>query len=411
MKNRGVRIFLAAAGCALAASGQASETTIYQYDALGRLVAVNTSGTVNNGLATAIGYDPAGNRSTYSVAGSTAPPPTTGATSFAIGDATATEGDSLFFTLSRTGSTSAAASVSFSTGNGTAQHGSDYYGASNTVIFAAGESSRSLSIATIEDSVGEGTETLTMTLSTPSAGYALVGSGVATGTITDDDGGAPSFSIASAQATEGNSLFFTLSRSGSTAAAAIISYSTGDVTAQAGSDYVAASDTVTFAAGESSRSLSIATIQDSAPESTETLTMTLSHPSAGYTVNGSGVATGTIADDDAAVSSYSVADAQATEGNSLFFKVTRTGNTATAGTVNYQSADGPAPNGALSGTDYLGGGADVTFAAGQTERWLSFATLTDGATEGPETTTLTIYLPSGGGTIARAQAIGTINDP
>lgn len=79
MLNRGgtARLFLAASAAAIAAGAQASETTTYRYDALGRLVAVTSSGSVNNGVATSIGYDPAGNRSTYSVggAGGTAPPP------------------------------------------------------------------------------------------------------------------------------------------------------------------------------------------------------------------------------------------------------------------------------------------------------------------------------------------------
>lgn len=79
MSHRGgtARLFLAASAAAIAAGAQASETTSYQYDALGRLVGVTSSGTVNNGVATSIGYDPAGNRASYSVggAGGSAPPP------------------------------------------------------------------------------------------------------------------------------------------------------------------------------------------------------------------------------------------------------------------------------------------------------------------------------------------------
>lgn len=63
------RLLLASSTCALAAPAQAGETKTYSYDALGRLVASSSSGTVNNGLATAINYDPAGNRSCYTVTG------------------------------------------------------------------------------------------------------------------------------------------------------------------------------------------------------------------------------------------------------------------------------------------------------------------------------------------------------
>src|SRR3954464_596558 len=52
----------------LGARAQAGETTVYSYDALGRLVSATSNGTVNNGLATTIAYDPAGNRQSYNVA-------------------------------------------------------------------------------------------------------------------------------------------------------------------------------------------------------------------------------------------------------------------------------------------------------------------------------------------------------
>jgi YD repeat-containing protein len=53
---------------ALATPADAGETVIYGYDALGRLVSATSSGTGNSGLATTIGYDPAGNRQSYAVA-------------------------------------------------------------------------------------------------------------------------------------------------------------------------------------------------------------------------------------------------------------------------------------------------------------------------------------------------------
>jgi hypothetical protein len=71
------RLFLAASVLAISVAVEASETISYQYDALGRLVSVTSAGSVNNGQATALTYDPAGNRSGYLVTGvgGTAPPP------------------------------------------------------------------------------------------------------------------------------------------------------------------------------------------------------------------------------------------------------------------------------------------------------------------------------------------------
>lgn len=58
---------LAGTALALPAAAPANETITYSYDVLGRLVATTSSGTVNNGLTSQIGYDPAGNRSCYRV--------------------------------------------------------------------------------------------------------------------------------------------------------------------------------------------------------------------------------------------------------------------------------------------------------------------------------------------------------
>ena len=76
MGIRAIYLVGAAAG-ALAAGGaaQASETVTYTYDALGRLIAVSTSGGPNNGQAVGTCYDPAGNRTTYSVATGAPPAP------------------------------------------------------------------------------------------------------------------------------------------------------------------------------------------------------------------------------------------------------------------------------------------------------------------------------------------------
>ena len=58
--------FIDSVGLALA---NGAESKSYSYDALGRLVATSTSGGINNGVATSTTFDPADNRSNYSVTG------------------------------------------------------------------------------------------------------------------------------------------------------------------------------------------------------------------------------------------------------------------------------------------------------------------------------------------------------
>ncbi|HEY0629051.1 MAG TPA: hypothetical protein VGD23_06955 [Sphingomicrobium sp.] len=61
---------------ALAAStAGASETIAYTYDARGRLIQVQRSGTVNNGVTTSYAIDKADNRTNKATSGSPNPPP------------------------------------------------------------------------------------------------------------------------------------------------------------------------------------------------------------------------------------------------------------------------------------------------------------------------------------------------
>jgi uncharacterized protein RhaS with RHS repeats len=67
---------LIAASLGTAATGaEASETVTYTYDARGRLVKVERSGTVNNGVTTAYVLDRADNRVTKTTSGSANPGP------------------------------------------------------------------------------------------------------------------------------------------------------------------------------------------------------------------------------------------------------------------------------------------------------------------------------------------------
>lgn len=175
---------LAASVIAMAGAAEAGETVTYSYDALGRLTATSSSGTVNNGVATGIGYDPAGNRSSYAVSGAAGPPPAAGS-SFAASDAATTEGSALVFTISRTGGTAAAASVGYATANGSAGAG-DYQPASGTLSFAAAETSKTVTVATLDDSIDESDETLTLNLAGASAG-ASIADAQGLGAIADND--------------------------------------------------------------------------------------------------------------------------------------------------------------------------------------------------------------------------------
>ena len=75
-----------------------------------------------------------------------------------------------------------------------------------------------------------------------------------------------------------------------------VDYATTDGTATAGSDYTATSGTLTFAAGETEKTVSVPVLDDAHDEGSETLTLTLSNASGAHIEDGT--ATGTINNSD-----------------------------------------------------------------------------------------------------------------
>ena len=110
---------------------------------------------------------------------------------FSISDLTVTEGSSGTVTITRTGGTRSTQNLTLTSSNGTATAGSDYNTISSTVSFAAGETSKTVSISTINDSATESTESFNLTLTASSSDTvpAQISDGTAVVTINDDDTG------------------------------------------------------------------------------------------------------------------------------------------------------------------------------------------------------------------------------
>ena len=78
-----------------------------------------------------------------------------------------------------------------------------------------------------------------------------------------------------------------------------VEYGTGDGTASAGADYTGTSGTLTFAAGETAKTVSVPVLDDALDEGSETLTLTLSNPAPARVRLADAEATGTIYNTDA----------------------------------------------------------------------------------------------------------------
>ena len=105
-------------------------------------------------------------------------------------------------------------------------------------------------------------------------------------------------SVADARVEEGVGavLAFAVTLSRAATSAFTVDYATSDGSARAGEDYTAASGTLSFQAGESSRTVEVAVLDDAHDEGEETLTLRLSNASGGQVTDGE--ATGTIENTD-----------------------------------------------------------------------------------------------------------------
>jgi hypothetical protein len=191
--------------------------------------------------------------------------------------------------------------VNFATADGTATTASgDYVPASGALTFAPGETSKSVAVTVNGDTTVEPNETFYVNLTSPTNATIAVAQG--TGTILNDDGvPLPTLSINNVTANEGNSgptpFGFTVTLSAASASTVTVNFATADGTATvAGGDYVATSGTLTFAPGETSKSVAVTVNGDTTVEPNKTFVVNLTNPANATIAVTQG--TGTIIDDD-----------------------------------------------------------------------------------------------------------------
>ena len=178
------------------------------------------------------------------------------------------------FIVTRSGDITLASSASFAvTGSGTnPANAADFGGTLPTGIvnFAVGETTKTITANVSGDSIFEANETFNVTLSNPT-GTILSTASTATGTITNDDA-APVFAIASAIATEGGAITFTVTRTGDAQATQSVTAATsiGASNTASASDFTTNTQTLSFAQGETSKTFTVQTTQDTLFEGNET---------------------------------------------------------------------------------------------------------------------------------------------
>ncbi|MEA5622010.1 PA14 domain-containing protein [Nostoc sp. UHCC 0251] len=181
-------------------------------------------------------------------------------------------------TLLKTGDLSSTSSIKYATIAGTATAGVDYGSegteSAGTLIFAPGQSSRQISIPINDDFLAEADETFSFVID--QAVGATLGLQRTLGiTIQDNDRSSIDFTQPVVNESDGTATV-TVTR-GNISGAASLDYITVDGTAKAGSDYQAAFGTLTFAAGQASKTIAIALKNDNVTEVNETFTLKFSN--------------------------------------------------------------------------------------------------------------------------------------
>jgi uncharacterized repeat protein (TIGR01451 family) len=336
-----------------------------------------------------------------------------------IADVTVTEGNSgvvnaqLKVTL--TGQTSLPVTVKWATADGTAVAPGDYAAANGTLTFAPGENSKTITVAVNGDLLNEADELFNVDLSAPVGATITPHRGIVT--ILNDDA-QPTLSIADVTVTEGNSgtvnAVLKVTLAGTSSQPVTVKWATSDGTAVAPGDYVAAKGTLTFAPGESSKTITVAVNGDLLNEADELFTVDLSAPVGATIAKPHGVVT--ILNDDGAPT-LGISDVIVTEGNSgtvnAVLKVTLTGQTSQPVTVNWATADGTA---AAPG-DYAAAKGTLTFAPGESSKTITVAVNGDLLNEADELFNVdlsaavgaTITQPRGVVTILNDDALPTLS--
>ena len=333
----------------------------------------------------------------------------------------------LVYTFTRNGVTTGSLTVNFSV-SGTATFSTDYtqIGATTftpstgTVDFVAGSSTATVTVDPTADNTIEANETVVLTVEAGTS-YNVASPFTATGTITNDDAEVTlAVSPLTVEEDGATNLVYTFTRTGDTTGALVVKFSVGgtatfstDYTQTGAATFTTTDGTVTFAAGNSTATVTVDPTADATAEANETVIFTLTPSPADYNIGTPNMATGTINNDDTTVSvAVSPLAADEDGATNLVYTFTRSDSSGPL-TVNF-SVNGTAtfntdytPTGALTFTASDG---TVTFADGSLTATVTVDPSADLTVEPDETVILTVAPGTGYTVGVPAAATGTITN-
>lgn len=326
----------------------------------------------------------------------------------------AKEGDAgltpMTFTVTR-GDGAGAASVQYSTVDGSAVVGTDYDSTSGTLNFANGETQKSVTVMIHGDKAQEADETLFLNLSNPVG--MILNTFQAVGTILNDDQAgilqfsAPTYSVSESVTTA----FVKVTRTGGSDGQVTVHYSTDDGSAVAPDDYAITTGTLTFNTGETSKTIGIPIVNDSLSESDETINLVLTNPIGGAALGDQSTSELIILANDrqAGILQFSAPSYSVSEGvGRATITVNRIGGDDGTVTVKYTTGNRIA----IAPGDYTADSGVLTFADGDTSQSFDIEIVDDGMFETNEQFRVTLSAATGGAKLGapRTAAVTIAND-
>lgn len=353
-----------------------------------------------------------------------------------ISSATVIEGTSAStiaqFKVSLSAPIASPVTVDWKTADDTARAGVDYRAAMGTVRFAPGQTSRTISVAVFGDAVIEPNETFTILLSNPVGADLPPPPAAGRGTIVNDDiaqTAVPEITVSDVQLPERNSgrsdALFTVSLSAATSVPVTLSYTTADGSATASDrDYAPAASRLTFAPGETQKTVAVGVLGDVRIESDESFTLLLSNAVNATFAKMTGTAT--IFNDDVrpapppvvTVTGGTVVEGTAGDSRFIDFTVKLSGAASRSVTVTYETFtyetfiyDTFTGLARVADNDYRAAKGTLVFQPGEKEKTVKVGVVGDTKAEPDEVFSL-LLTSATGATIARSagSAVGTIVD-
>lgn len=288
-----------------------------------------------------------------------------GATNYTVSSAN----PSAFLTVLRTNGSSGSVTVNYNTVPGTALPGANYVTSSGILTFGSGETSKNVVIPLVNNNIAQPPVSLSVVLSNPSGGATLTAPTNTTLTIINTNIGYAFVSGTNYVREINGTVSIFVQRIGGTNGGVSVDYATQDGTAYDGTNYDAISGTLTFAGGETLKSISLPLRYDPAVTGDLNLLLKLSNPSSGTLLGTPSTSVIVVQDADAGINfTNSVMSVLKNSGNAVIAVVCGNPSIEPTGadtnippwTVNYATADGTA----LAGLDYQATSGKLYFTNG-----------------------------------------------